>query len=63
MRSDEVYILDVNGYVGESTANEEEWALLLGKRVRYLSKEFPEWDKLEKDLPKFIGMERNVTKR
>lgn len=37
--SDEIFILDVDGYIGESTRNEIAYASELGKTVRYLSKE------------------------
>jgi hypothetical protein len=33
---DEVLILNVNGYIGESTARELAYAQKLGKRVRHL---------------------------
>ena len=34
--ADEVLILNVDGYIGESTRNERNYALQTGKRVRYL---------------------------
>ena len=34
--ADEVLILNVGGYIGESTRRERDHALRLGKRVRYL---------------------------
>jgi hypothetical protein len=37
--SDEVFILDVGGYIGESTRNEIAYADSQGKPVRYLSME------------------------
>ncbi len=37
--ADEVFILDVDGYVGESTRNELNFAHSLQKRIRFLSKE------------------------
>lgn len=37
--SDEVYIVDPDGYVGESTRREIAYAESLGKPVRYLSRE------------------------
>lgn len=40
---DEIFVLDVGGYVGSSTKSEIEWAENSGKPVRYLSKERPEW--------------------
>jgi hypothetical protein len=41
--SDEVFVLDVGGYIGESTRREIAHAEKTGKAVRYLSKEFPGW--------------------
>lgn len=40
--SDEIFVLDVGGYIGESTRSEIEYAIKNNKRVRYLSKEYPE---------------------
>jgi hypothetical protein len=37
--SDEVLVLDVNGYVGESTRNEINYATSIGRHIRYLSSE------------------------
>lgn len=37
--ADEILVLDIDGYTGESTKREIEYAQLLGKRVRYLSEE------------------------
>lgn len=37
--ADEVLILDVDGYIGESTRAEIEYAKGFGKRIRYLSAE------------------------
>jgi hypothetical protein len=39
--ADEVLILDVNGYIGESTARELAYAQSLGKRIRRYSEENP----------------------
>ena len=41
--SDVVFVLDVGGYIGESTGREIELAKALGKEILYLSKEYPEW--------------------
>ena len=41
--SDEIFVLDVSGYIGESTRNEIEYATSIKKNVRYLSKEYPDW--------------------
>ena len=41
--SDEIFVLDVNGYIGESTRNEINHAIKTGKNIRYLSKECPNW--------------------
>lgn len=38
---DWVWVLDVGGYIGDSTRSEIEYAEKLGKPVRYLSKEYP----------------------
>lgn len=35
--ADEVFVLDVNGYIGDSTRREIEYAEKLNKTVRYLS--------------------------
>lgn len=40
---DWVWILDVGGYIGESTRSEIQYAALLGKPIRYLSHEFPSY--------------------
>jgi hypothetical protein len=34
--ADEVFVLNVDGYIGESTRNEINYAMRLGKSVRYL---------------------------
>ncbi len=44
IKSDEIYVLDVGRYVGESTQAEIEWAYMNDKKVRYLSVEWPEWN-------------------
>lgn len=40
---DWVWVLDVGGYIGESTRSEITYAEKLGKPVRYLSQEFPDY--------------------
>lgn len=35
--ADEIFVIDVDGYIGESTSKEIEYALQKGKSVRYLS--------------------------
>lgn len=42
-RSDEIFVLDVGKYIGESTRREIAHAEKTGKRVRYLSVEHPSW--------------------
>ncbi len=37
--ADEILIIDVNGYIGDSTKSEIEYAKSLNKKIRYLSKE------------------------
>jgi hypothetical protein len=39
--ADEVLVLDVDGYIGESTRNEINHATAIGKPIRYLSTEAP----------------------
>lgn len=34
--SDEIYVINVNGYIGASTKSEIAYAIQLGKKVRYL---------------------------
>lgn len=41
---DWVWVLDVGGYIGESTRSEINYALALGKCVRYLSMGFPDYE-------------------
>lgn len=45
--SEEIFVLDVAGYIGESTTREIAHAKATGKTVRYLSTEYPDW--MEKD--------------
>ena len=33
--SDEIYVINKNGYIGENTKNEVEYAIKKGKKVRY----------------------------
>lgn len=47
---DWVWVLDVGGYIGDSTKSEIEYAAKLGKAVRYLSVEFPEYTEPKDDL-------------
>jgi hypothetical protein len=35
--ADEIFVIDVDGYIGESTSKEIEYAIQTGKPVRYLS--------------------------
>lgn len=39
---DELYVIDINGYVGESTSKEIQYAIEKGKPVRYYSQEHME---------------------
>ena len=34
--ADEIYVINVNGYIGDSTKSEIEYALEHGKKVNYL---------------------------
>jgi len=38
-----VFVLDVGGYIGDSTRSEIEYAEKIGRHVRYLSKDIPEY--------------------
>jgi len=40
---DWVWVLDIGSYIGDSTRSEIEYAKSLGKPVRYLSREFPDY--------------------
>lgn len=40
---DWVYVLDIGGYIGSSTKSEIEYATALGKPIKYLSQEFPDY--------------------
>lgn len=48
--ADEVFVLDVGGYVGDSTRREIDYALKTRKQVRYLSQECPGWTEQECEL-------------
>jgi len=37
--ADEIFVLDVDGYIGSSTRSEIEYAKNIGRRIRYLSSE------------------------
>lgn len=37
--ADEIFVIDVGGYIGSSTKSEIAYANSLGKKIRYLSKE------------------------
>ena len=37
--ADEIYVINVGGYIGESTRSEIEYARRTGKAVRYLEEE------------------------
>ena len=54
LKSDEIYVLDEDGYTGESTEAEIEWAYMNNKKVKYLSVEFPEWNKQKDNLKNFF---------
>lgn len=44
--ADEIFVIDVNGYIGKSTSSEIKYALELRKPIRYLSEElnvFEDW--------------------
>lgn len=41
--ADWIFVIDVGGYTGSSTQSEIEYAQLHGKPIKYLSKEFPDY--------------------
>jgi hypothetical protein len=41
--SDAIFVLDVHGYIGESTKNEIQYASKSGKQVYFLSEIAPDW--------------------
>ncbi|SMC38345.1 hypothetical protein [Papillibacter cinnamivorans] len=47
---DWVWVLDVGGYIGESTRSEIAYAEKLGKPIRYLAHEFPEYIEPEDEV-------------
>jgi len=61
-----VWVLDVGGYIGESTQSEIEYATRLGRPVRYLSRECPGYQEPENPLKARVvelTAERNAYKR
>jgi len=42
--ANEIFVVDVNGYIGNSTNSEIEYAKWMKKNVRYLSNEIEEFD-------------------
>lgn len=53
---DEVFVIDIDEYIGESTRAEIDYAHSIRKPVRYLSDEYPGWD--ESDCEYFTAPER-----
>lgn len=37
--SDEIFVMDIDNYIGDSTKNEIEYAIKHGKKIRYYTKE------------------------
>jgi len=52
--SDEIFVIDVGGYVGDSTEKEIEFARKQGKKVRFLSEESPNWKEADSSSSKGI---------
>ena len=44
--ADEILVLNVGGYVGESTKREIDYARSLGKKVRWLEHDVPTWKRI-----------------
>ncbi len=51
---DELFVVDVHGYIGESTRREMEHAKSLGKKIRTLSSE-PDYERLYKESLYWYG--------
>ena len=49
--SDEIFVIDVSGYIGESTKREIEYATIHNKKVRYYSEELEHARKVDSILP------------
>ena len=52
--ADEIFVINVNGYIGESTKSEIEYAILTGKIVNYLEPIDIQLDKSEKTKRKIL---------
>ena len=52
--ADEIFVINVNGYIGESTKSEIEYAILIGKIVNYLEPIDIQLDKSEKTKRKIL---------
>lgn len=52
--ADEIFVINVNGYIGESTKSEIEYAILTGKIVNYLEPIDIQLDKTEKTKRKIL---------
>jgi len=52
--ADEIFVINVNGYIGESTKSEIEYAILTGKIVNYLEPIDIQLDKPEKTIRKIL---------
>jgi len=49
--SEEIFVLDVNGYIGSSTQSEIDHATKTDKAVRYLSVEYPDYKDPDEHFP------------
>ena len=52
---DEILVLNVGGYVGESTKREISYARALGKKVRWLEHDVPAWKKILNKARRKLG--------
>ena len=52
--ADEIFVINVDGYIGESTKSEIEYAILIGKIVNYLEPIDIQLDKSEKTKRKIL---------
>ena len=57
--SDENFVINVNGYIGESTKSEIEYAKSLGKRVNYLEDKFAKHNHLLEEYAESLSEDLN----
>ena len=60
--SDAILILNVGGYIGDSTRREVKWARMRGKRIFWLeaNEDLVPWEDLAKNISKLIGFKTKL---